>query len=95
MRFARIVPRADLRRAFAFIEENHVDKRRAKRQAGGVQGEGNYDAARKYIERTKRFVRSGRVEAAAQAAAPKDEQEASELEQAEQVGKGRAARVRR
>lgn len=72
-----------------------MDKRRVRRQAGGVQGEGNYDAARKYTERTKRFVRSGRVEAAAQAAASKDGQEAAELEQAEQVGKGRAARVRR
>ena len=37
-----------------------MDKPKVKRQSGGVQGEGNYEAAREYIERTRRFVRAGR-----------------------------------
>ncbi|MEO5702133.1 MAG: hypothetical protein ABIS17_06790 [Casimicrobiaceae bacterium] len=53
-------------------------------------GEGNYKASRDYNERTKRFVDSGKVDGAAHAAAPANEQEAAELRQAEAVGKSRA-----
>jgi hypothetical protein len=74
------------------FKESDMDKREVKKQSDGVQGEGNYDAAGEYMERTRRYVRSGRVEAAARAAAPKDRQEAAELEQAEEAGKRRAAR---
>ena len=38
-----------------------MEKRESK-QKPGVQGEGNYDAAREYNERTRRFVKSGRVD---------------------------------
>ena len=55
-----------------------------------VQGEGNREAAREYNEATKRFVESGKVESAAEQAKPKDQQEASELERAEDVGRSRA-----
>lgn len=64
-----------------------MDKRRVEKHGGGVQGEGNYDAAREYIERMRRFVRGGRVDAAARAAQPKDDQEAAELKQAEEAGR--------
>ena len=50
-------------------------------------GEGNYEASREYNERTKRFVESGRVEEAAENAAPHDEQEATEMREAEEIGK--------
>ncbi|HZQ59861.1 MAG TPA: hypothetical protein VFC24_00850 [Casimicrobiaceae bacterium] len=53
-------------------------------------GEGNYKATRDYNERTKRFVESGKVDEAAHEAAPHNPQEASEMEQAEQVGRSHA-----
>jgi hypothetical protein len=56
-----------------------------------VQGEGNYDAARRYRRETEQFVESGRVDEAAQAAVPTSDDEAAELEQAERAGKERAA----
>jgi len=53
-------------------------------------GEGNYKASRDYNERTKRFVDSGKVDEAAQDAAPHDAQEAAEMQQAEEVGRSHA-----
>jgi hypothetical protein len=52
-----------------------------------VQGEGNYEAAREYDEAQRKFVESGRVDAAARAAAPKSPQEEREMEEAEREGK--------
>ena len=53
-------------------------------------GEGNYKATRDYNERTKAFIDSGKVDEAAAKAKPKNEQEARELEKAEQAGKSHA-----
>jgi hypothetical protein len=53
-------------------------------------GEGNYKATRDYNERTKDFIESGKVDEAAQKAKPKNQQEAREMEQAEQEGKSHA-----
>jgi hypothetical protein len=53
-------------------------------------GEGNYKASRDYNEATKKFVESGRVEAAAKAAAPRSDAEARELLDAERVGREHA-----
>ena len=50
-------------------------------------GEGNYKATEDYNKRTKDFVGSGKVDEAAAKAKPKNEQEAREMEQAEEVGK--------
>jgi hypothetical protein len=55
-----------------------------------AQGEGNYDATRTYNAATQAFVDSGRVDEAAQRAAPADEGEAAELLLAEQAAKERA-----
>jgi hypothetical protein len=52
-----------------------------------VQGEGDYEAARRYDKASRDFAQSGRVEPAAHDAAPDDAREAAELEQAEQKGK--------
>jgi len=57
---------------------------------GNVYGEGNYAASREYNQATREFVRSGRVEEAAAAAAPAYAQEAAELRDAEEQGKSRA-----
>ena len=53
-------------------------------------GEGNYKAARRYDEGAARFVRSGKVEAAARAAQPRSQREAAEMENAEARGKSRS-----
>ena len=51
-----------------------------------VQGEGDYEAARRHRESLESFVKSGKVEQAAHDAAPKTKREADELEDAEHVG---------
>ena len=56
----------------------------------GVQGEGNYAAAREFNAAERKFVESGKVEAAARAAAPNNEAEGQEMLAAEQAGKSRA-----
>jgi hypothetical protein len=55
-----------------------------------VEGEGSYTGSKDYNERTKKFVDSGKVQPSAEAAKPKSEQEAHEMQKAERVGKQRA-----
>ncbi len=50
-------------------------------------GEGNYKATREYNNATRRFVQSGKVDAAAKAAKPANDAEARTLEQAEKTGR--------
>ena len=52
-----------------------------------VEGEGSYTGTKDYNKRTKKFVDSGKVEQAANDAAPQSENEAREMEKAERVGK--------
>lgn len=54
---------------------------------GGVQGEGDYEAARRYRERTERFVASQDDPAPRPDVAPGEE---AELEAAEDAARGRA-----
>jgi hypothetical protein len=56
----------------------------------GAQGEGNYRAAREFNEAERKFVASGKVAAAARAAAPKSETELQAMFAAEEEGKRRA-----
>ncbi len=56
-----------------------------------LQGEGNYDASRRYREKTEAFIESGRVNDAAESAAHVAPEEARDLEQAEQAGRDRTA----
>lgn len=65
-------------------------KSRNDRAKDELQGEGNYEAARNFNEAEQKFVASGRVPAAAQAAAPKSEAEQQDLLAAEREGKRRA-----
>ena len=51
-----------------------------------VQGEGDYDAARRYDKSVEDFAQSGKVDDAARAAKPQSPQQASELERAEREG---------
>ena len=52
-----------------------------------VQGEGDYDAGRRYDKASREFAESGKVEPAARDAAPDDAREAEDMERAEAEGK--------
>ena len=60
------------------------------RKPNRVQGEGNYEAAKTYDEAQRKFVTSGKVEAAARNAKPKSKAEAKELQRAEAIGRSHA-----
>lgn len=55
-----------------------------------VQGEGDYEAARRFNEAEAEFVKAGRVPDAADKAAPRSLEEKEEMERAEQRGRQRA-----
>jgi hypothetical protein len=55
-----------------------------------IQGEGNYDATRRYDKAATDFVQSGKVEQAARDARPKNEAEAEAMRKAEEEGKSHA-----
>jgi len=59
---------------------------------GKVEGEGSYSGTRDYNERTRRFIKSGRVATAARKAAPKSKDEAHAMAKAERIGRQRAKR---
>ena len=52
-----------------------------------IQGEGDYEAGRRYDKAAREFAESGKVEPAARDAAPGSAEEAEEMQQAEQEGK--------
>ena len=55
-----------------------------------VQGEGNYDAARRYRKDVKEFLDKDEVEKAAHDAAPKSPDEQREMDEAERTGRSRS-----
>lgn len=55
-----------------------------------IQGEGDYEATRRYRKRTEEFLENNDVEKVAENAAPEDAEEAEELQSAEAAGKQRA-----
>ena len=55
-----------------------------------VQGEGDIEADRHYREATQAFVDAGKVQPAADAAAPASAEEAQALKDAEQAGLSKA-----
>lgn len=55
-----------------------------------VQGEGDYDAARRHRKDVEEFVESADVEGAARDAAPDSAAEAEELKRAEREGRSRS-----
>ena len=55
-----------------------------------VQGEGDYEAARHYRKDVEQFVESGKVDEAMRDAAPSNDDEARQMEKAEEAGKARS-----
>ena len=52
-----------------------------------LQGEGDYEAARRYDKAARNFAESGKVEPAAHDAAPESAAQAEEMKRAEDIGK--------
>jgi hypothetical protein len=71
------------------IEEEEMSKKQ------NVYGEGNYAASRRYYADTKKFVDSGRVDAAARETAPETPAEAADMRRAEEAALLRAKGKRR
>ena len=59
-----------------------------------IQGEGDYESARRYQRDVEEFVEQNDTEELARDAEPVDEAEARELERAEQVGRSRSKAVK-
>lgn len=57
---------------------------------GKVQGEGDYEATRRYRKRTEDFIENNDVEQVAEDARPESAEEAEELRAAETAGRERA-----
>jgi hypothetical protein len=64
--------------------------READHEAGDIQGEGDYRAARRYRHSAEAYVHSADTSRAARQAAPKNAAEAAEMAQAEAAGRARA-----
>jgi len=60
------------------------------KKSNQVQGEGNYKAAEEYDKAQRKFVKSGKVDAAARDAKPKSKADAEETQRAEEAGRSRA-----
>jgi len=63
---------------------------RDKKPAPKIQGEGDYESARKYDDDTRDFLKSADVSDLARRAAPGSKEEAAELKKAEEVGRSHA-----
>jgi hypothetical protein len=55
-----------------------------------IQGEGDYEATRRYRKRTDEFLKNNDVEKSAARAAPESSREAEDMKAAEAAGKRRA-----
>ncbi|GAB3772679.1 hypothetical protein GCM10028796_43760 [Ramlibacter monticola] len=67
--------------------QSHGKAQSGQAQGGQVEGEGSYSATRDYQKNIKEYLDKGDVQADAEAAKPRSESEARELEQAEREGK--------
>jgi hypothetical protein len=55
-----------------------------------IQGEGDYESARRYRRDVEDYVKTADIDRAAREAEPDNPEEARELEKAEEIGKSRA-----
>lgn len=59
-------------------------------KAPHIQGEGDYEAARRYQQRTEKFIADHDTESAARHAAPRNSKEAIQMAEAEARGRAKA-----
>jgi hypothetical protein len=79
------------------MQKRNSSKRPAASRARGsgrIQGEGDYEAARRYRRGVESFVASANIERAARNAAPRSPREASDMAAAEAAGRRRARGVK-
>lgn len=62
-----------------------------KKGAPKVQGEGDYESARKFDDDERNFVKSADVSDLARQAAPRSKDEAAKMKEAEEIGRSHAA----
>lgn len=62
----------------------------SKPKSENIQGEGDYEAARRYDKQAHDFAKSGKVDKAAKEAKPDNAAQAKDLKRAEEAGKSRA-----
>jgi hypothetical protein len=67
--------------------ETDFQSSRGEAEGGKVEGEGSYSASRDYQKNIKEYLDKADVQSDADAAKPRSESEARELEQAEREGK--------
>jgi alpha-beta hydrolase superfamily lysophospholipase len=72
------------------MEKDQHDSAKDQAPTAKVQGEGDYEAARRYRESVTNFTSKADIEAAARAAATHSTAEKRELERAEDVGRERS-----
>jgi hypothetical protein len=91
-RFASYICRTPLKEIDMKRQQTQPQQSRQQPQAdlSQVQGEGDYEAGRHYDEKTREFVKSGKVDDAARNAHPKSPREQQEMDKAEEVGKSRS-----
>jgi hypothetical protein len=71
-------------------DKQNPDNKQGPGSADKVQGEGDYDAARRYDEKMRDHVKNHDIEQEARDAEPKSQGEEREMERAEEAGKSRA-----
>ena len=71
------------------LQPESQDSRNDNQKPAGseVEGEGSYKGSRDYNQRTEEFLKSHDVEKEAEAAKPRSEQEARDMERAEEEGR--------
>ena len=62
----------------------------SERSKSKIQGEGDYEGARRYRRGVENYVKTADIDRAAREAEPDDADEARELEEAEEIGKSHA-----
>jgi hypothetical protein len=75
---------------FFFNRSDSEGAQMDKVQGGKVQGEGDYESAKKFDDAEASFAKSGRVDQAARDAEPKSQAEADEMTKAENAGRSRS-----
>jgi hypothetical protein len=66
---------------------NEFQQKPGAQQGGQEMGEGSYEATRDYQKDIKEYLKDANVQKDAEAAKPRSEQEAREMEQAEKEGR--------
>ena len=66
------------------------ERKDGKEEKDGVEGEGSYSGTKDYNQRTEKFIKSRKVDKAAQDAEPQSEEEKHAMQQAERLGKQKA-----